>query len=176
MASFGTFCPIAPPAGVQLALIAEASTSIGLVNKVAQARKGENMRPCFLVVDNEYPGSISTRKLVLESAKLNVLTAYTAEEAIRTIERFPNIDGIVLDTQLKGRPCAELIDRLRTANTDMPIITVSPSGHDPCGGEQFHVSNFDPRQLLEAVKKISPNRMSYVEQRESDISSGNSTP
>ena len=28
------------------------------------------IRPCFLVVDNEYPGSISTRKLVLESAKL----------------------------------------------------------------------------------------------------------
>lgn len=134
------------------------------------------MRPCFLVVDNEYPGSISTRKLVLESAKLNVLTAYTAEEAIRTIERFPNIDGVVLDTQLKGRPCAEIIGRLRSAKIDMPIITVSPSGHDPCGGEQFHVSTFDPKQLLEAVKKISPQRMSYVVQRENDIASSNGNP
>jgi CheY-like chemotaxis protein len=136
------------------------------------------MRPCFLVVDNEYPGSISTRKLVLESAKLNVLTAYTADEALRTVERFPNIDGIVLDTQLKGPPCAELIVLLRNSQKNLPIITVSPSGHDPCGGEQFHVSNFDPKQLLDAVKKISPARMSYVVKREGEISSsaGNAGP
>lgn len=134
------------------------------------------MRPCFLVVDNEYPGSISTRKLVLESAKLNVLTAYTADEAIRTVERFPNIDGIVLDTQLKGRPCAEVIGLLRSSQKNLPIITVSPSGHDPCGGEQFHVSNFDPKQLLEAVRKISPARMSYVAKRESEIASGADGP
>lgn len=134
------------------------------------------MRPCFLVVDNEYPGSISTRKLVLESAKLNVLTAYTAEEAIRTLERFPNIDGVVLDTQLRGRPCAELIEQMRTKQTNMPIITVSPSGHDPCGGEQFHVSNYDPKQLLEAVRKISPGRMSYVVKRENEIGADAATP
>jgi DNA-binding response OmpR family regulator len=131
------------------------------------------MRPCFLVVDNDYPGSISTRKLVLESAKLNVLTAHTAEEAVRTIQRFPNIDGVVLDTQLKGLPCAEVIEQMRGAKTDMPVITVSPSGHDPCGGEQYHVSNFDPKQLLEAVRKISPQRMSYVVQRENEIISDN---
>jgi CheY-like chemotaxis protein len=134
------------------------------------------MRPCFLVVDNEYPGSISTRKLVLESAKLNVLTAYTADEALRTVQRFPNIDGIVVDTQLKGRSCAELIDLLRSAQKNLPIITVSPSGHDPCGGEQYHVSNFDPKQLLEAVQKISPTRMSYVVSRENEMSSSPDRP
>lgn len=129
------------------------------------------MRPCFLVVDNEYPGSISARKLVLESAKLNVLTAYTPDEALRTVQRFPNIDGIVLDTQLKGRPCAELIEQLKHMQTNLPIITVSPSGHDPCGGEQYHVSNFDPKTLLDIVGKISPARMSYVVKREDEISS-----
>lgn len=35
------------------------------------------IRPCFLVIDREFPGSISTRKLVLETAKFNVLTAYS---------------------------------------------------------------------------------------------------
>jgi CheY-like chemotaxis protein len=147
-----------------------------MVRQANAGRKGEYMRPCFLVVDNEYPGSISTRKLVLESAKLNVLTAYTADEAIRTIERFPNIDGVVVDTQLKGRPCGELIELLRNTQKGMPIITVSPSGHDPCGGEQFHVSTFDPKQLLEAVKKISPTRMSYVMKRENEISFGTGSP
>lgn len=127
------------------------------------------MRPCFLVVDNDYPGSISARKLVLESAKLNVLTAYTADEAIRTLERFPNVDGIVLDTQLRGRPCSELIAQLRNREMPVPVITVSPSGHDPCGGEQYHVSTFDPKQLLEVIQKVAPKRMSYVVSHEAEI-------
>ncbi len=128
------------------------------------------MRPCFLVVDNEYPGSISTRKLVVESAKLNALTAYSPDEAIQTLQRFPNIDGVVLDTQLRGRSCAELINELREIQNDVPIITVSPSGHDPCGGEQYHVSNFDPKHLLEAIQKVCPHEMSRVVKHEGEIS------
>jgi CheY-like chemotaxis protein len=132
------------------------------------------MRPCFLVVDNEYPGSISTRKLVLESAKLNVITAYSPEEAIHTLNRFPNVDGIVLDTQLQGRPnhdaCTEVIQEIRNSHAQIPIVTVSPGGQDPCGGEQYHVSNFDPKQLLDTLHKIRPNEMNSVVRHESDIS------
>lgn len=114
------------------------------------------MRPCFLVVDNEYPGSISTRKLVLESAKLNVITAYSPEEAIQTLERFPHVDGIVVDTRLHGRSCVDFVELLRSHHINLPIVTVSPGGHDPCGKEHYHVSNFDPEQLLETLRKIRP--------------------
>ncbi len=128
------------------------------------------MRPCFLVVDNEYPGSISTRKLVLESAKLNVITAHSPEEAVSTLKRFPNIDGVVLDTQLQGRPCTEVVKQIRSQHAEIPIVTVSPGGQDPCGGEQFHVSNFDPKLLLDALHKIRPNAMNKVVRHENDIS------
>ncbi len=48
------------------------------------------VRPCFLVIDREFPGSISTRKLVIETAKFNVVTAYTAQtEAVRGLKRTP---------------------------------------------------------------------------------------
>jgi DNA-binding response OmpR family regulator len=134
------------------------------------------MRPCVLVVDNEYPGSVSSRKLVLESAKLNVLTAFTADEAINTLARFPNVDAVVIDVQLRGCVCFELIKSLRDLQENVVIITSSPTGQLPCGGEQYHVSNFDPKQLLEALRKISPRRMSYVQQREieADLSAANS--
>jgi CheY-like chemotaxis protein len=128
------------------------------------------MRPCFLVVDNEYPGSISTRKLVLESAKLNVITAYSPEEALNTLNRFPNVDGIVIDTQLQGRSCAEIVAHIRSEHAGIPIVTVSPGGQDPCGGEQFHVSNFDPKLLLDTLHKIRPNEMNKVVRHENDIS------
>lgn len=127
-------------------------------------------RPCFLVVDNEYPGSISTRKLVLESAKLNVITAYSPEEAIRTLDRFPGVDGVVIDTQIQGRSCAEIVSQIRSKHDGIAIVTVSPGGQDPCGDEQYHVSSFDPKQLLDALHKIRPNEMNTVIRHESDIS------
>ena len=113
------------------------------------------IRPCFLVVDKQYPGSISTRKLVIETAMLNVLTAYSAEEAVATLERFPNVNGVVMDTEVPGLPCRELIQRLRAVR-NLPIITVSPSGQDPCGGEEFHVSSYDPQDLLEQLSAVCP--------------------
>jgi len=134
------------------------------------------MRPCILVVENEYPGNIPTRKLVLESAKLNVLTAFTPDEAIQALQRFPNIDGIVLDTQLRGRDCAMLIEDLRALQPDMPIITISPTGQTPCGNENIHVSSYDPVHLIEAVQKIAPLRMSYVVKREKEIISRLANP
>lgn len=113
-------------------------------------------RPCFLVIDKQYPGSISTRKLVIETAMLNVLTAYSADEALETLARFPNVDGIVMDTEVPGLSCTELIDRLRRIRSDIPIVTVSPSGYEPCGGEERHVSSYDPQDLLEQMQQICP--------------------
>ena len=114
------------------------------------------IRPCFLVIDNQYPGNISTRKLVIETALLNVVTAYSAEEAIQTLARFPNVNGIVLDSEAKGMSCRELIDRLRAIRREIPIVTVSPSGYDACGGEQYHCSSYDPQELLAQLQKICP--------------------
>ena len=127
-------------------------------------------RPCFLVIDREYPCSISARKLVLESAKLNVITAYSAEEAIDTLERFPNVDGIVLDTDVRGRTCKDFIDQLRTKRANVPIITVSPSGHNPCGDEWLHISSFDPEKLLAALEKIYAKEITQVVEEDEDCS------
>ncbi|HUA93611.1 MAG TPA: response regulator [Terracidiphilus sp.] len=111
-------------------------------------------RPCFLVIDKQYPGNISTRKLVIETALLNVITAYSASEAIATLDRFPKVDGIVLDTEVYGMPCRQLIGELRKVRHNIPIVTVSPSGHSRCDGEEYHVSSYDPQDLLEQLQHI----------------------
>ncbi|HEX4006929.1 MAG TPA: response regulator [Acidobacteriaceae bacterium] len=116
-------------------------------------------RPCFLVIDKQYPGSISGRKLVIETAMLNVITAYSAGEAVEMLGRFPRVDGVVLDTEVRGMSCSELIRQLRAIRGDIPIISVSPSGHDPCGGEQFHVSSYDPQDLLEQLQVLCPKEI-----------------
>lgn len=129
------------------------------------------VRPCFLVIDKQYPGSISARKLVIETAMLNVITAYSAEEAIQTLTRFPNVDGIVIDTEVHGMSCQQLIERLRSIRREVPIVTVSPSGYDPCGGEQHHVSSYSPRELLDHLQQICAKESSQAV-RESGLPPG----
>lgn len=125
------------------------------------------MRPCFLILDYDFPGSISARKLVIESAKLNVITAYSQQEAIDTLQRYPSVDGVVLNAQVEGRfSCRELIERLRQVRADVPVVTVSASGHDPCGLEQFHVSSYDPRKLLGVLEEVCPQSAPSIEHEE----------
>ncbi len=124
------------------------------------------MRPCFLVLDQEYLGSISTRKLVIETAKLNVITAYSPDEALETLSRFPNVDGVVIDTELGRRKCEQFIDEMLRVRADIPIVTVSPGGNAPCGKEQYHVSNFDPRRLLDVLQEICTSEPQLCEKGE----------
>jgi hypothetical protein len=128
------------------------------------------MRPCFLILDDEFPGSISSRKLVIESAKLNVITAYSPDEAIETLHRFPNVTGVVINVQMHGKKtCRQVIDGLREVHSGVPIITVSPSGYDRCGGEQFHVSSFDPKQLLDVLEAVCPDETAKTIQHDKEI-------
>ncbi len=119
------------------------------------------VRPCFLVVDREYSGNLSTRKLVLESAKLNVITAYSGREALATLQRFPAVSGVVLDARIPDMPCAEVIKALKAVQPGIPIIVVSSPRSGPCEGD-YHLESFDPRRLLALIEKIQPEAMATI--------------
>jgi DNA-binding response OmpR family regulator len=114
------------------------------------------IRPCILVIDHEFPGSISTRKLVLETAKYNVITAYSSREGIETLERFPAVDGVVLNAGNHDIPCEDAVATIRKAYPSMPIIVTSDSGQDECEGAHHAVRSFDPAALLEKLRALFP--------------------
>jgi CheY-like chemotaxis protein len=126
------------------------------------------MRPCFIILDYDCPGNISARKLVIETAKLNVITAYSSHEVIETLARFPGVNGVVVNAQRNGSrmTCAEIIAKLREVRSDVPIITVTATGNDPCGGEDFHVSSYDPRHLLSVLERVAPESTREIERNE----------
>lgn len=124
------------------------------------------LRPCFLVVDREQFGSISTRKLVIETAKFNVITAYSYAEAMEALERFPNVDGVVLDAAIKNGSCTELVATMKQLRPEMPIIVVGSSERHPCESPTMHLETFDPKQLLDVLKQLNPERAADIEQRE----------
>ncbi len=128
-------------------------------------------RPCFLVVDREYVGSISTRKLVIETAKLNVITAYSGAEAVATLERFPMIDGIVLDTGIADVPCEELVERLKAVR-DLPVVAIGVPRVGRCEHADYFFEAFEPAKLLNLLQRIAPDAARVMEQEKTGVPTG----
>jgi DNA-binding response OmpR family regulator len=124
------------------------------------------LRPCFLVIDREHSGSISTRKLVIESAKFNVVTAYSGSEALETFERFPNIDGVVLNATIHDVPCETIVATIRSRTSQVPIIIVQGPGSQHCPGASDYVDSFDPASLLELLHKLFPRATQSIKQQD----------
>ena len=127
------------------------------------------VRPCFIVIDREYASSISTRKLVIETAKLNVITAYSAPEAIGTLKRFPGVNGVVMDAGLPDMPCAELVSALKKIQAKLVVICISGPGRAFCDGADHHLDTFDPARLLELLKQIEPEDSAIIEARNEEL-------
>jgi CheY-like chemotaxis protein len=128
------------------------------------------IRPCFLVIDREFPGSISTRKLVIETAKFNVLTAYSGKEAIEIFRRFPAVSGIVLDGGIDDISCADVARELKQINPACPIIVIAAPGFTDCSQSDFQLESFDPAKLLEILKSIKPEATAEIEKRNETLS------
>ena len=119
-----------------------------------------------MVIDRDYAGNISTRKLVIETAKLNVITAYSGSEAIETLKKFPNIDGVVADTATEDMAFDDLVRALKAIRSDVPVIAIST----PRSGESlladYQLETFDPARLLELLKNLKPEKTQAIDAQE----------
>jgi response regulator RpfG family c-di-GMP phosphodiesterase len=127
------------------------------------------IRPCFLVVDPEHSGSISTRKLVIETAKMNVITAYSGAEATATLRRFSGVDGVVLDAGIKDVACADLIIQLKDIKPDVRIVVVARPGHWQCEGADQFLENYDPKELLTLLRGLEPDAAARIKEHEAEL-------
>ena len=126
-------------------------------------------RPCFLVIDREFPGSISTRKLVIETAKFNVITAYSGTEALEIFARFPAISGIVLDGGLDDISCSKVAQHIKAVQPKLPVIVISAPGFDGCPEADYHLESFDPAKLLETLRGLKPDASAEIEKRNEQL-------
>lgn len=124
------------------------------------------IRPCFLVIDPEYPGTISTRKLVIETAKFNVITSYSGKEAIETIRRFPKLHGIVMDATIRDISCSDLVSEIKQIAPEIPIVVTSGKSYIECGATDHHLDNYDPKELLNLLKSMYPEQAAQIMQQD----------
>jgi CheY-like chemotaxis protein len=108
----------------------------------------------FLVIEVEQPEGISTRKLVLETARHNVLTAYSGREGLHLLERFPKVDAVVVHSRIEPMGCREVIDTVKDKHPELPIVVVAPDQNYYCPQVTNVISSHNPRDLLDTLQGL----------------------
>ena len=111
-------------------------------------------RLAFLIIESEPAQGLSTRKLLLETAKHNVITAYSAEEGIRMFKRFPRVDVVCIDTELEDLDKFDLVAKIKEQNSEIRILALTPriGGHFEWADEV--INSHDPAALLKCLEKM----------------------
>jgi CheY-like chemotaxis protein len=110
-------------------------------------------RPTLLVAEPEPAEALSVRKLVLETAKFNVLTAHSTREAINIFQSFPNISAAIA-VDADDIDCEVITTAIKDAAPKVPAIALSARVGYRCRVADHHVSSHEPEQLLRLVREL----------------------
>ena len=106
-----------------------------------------------LIVEVEQPEGLSSRKLIIESMKHNVVTAYSGVEALELLSRM-RPDIVLAHSDLRAPSCAEFLKQVRGEFPTMPLVVTSPRA-ESCSIEDYVVNSLEPAQLVGLIKKLS---------------------
>lgn len=100
-----------------------------------------------LMMEEEQPEGLSARKLVVETAKHNVLTAYNLSDGLALLHRFPNVDVIMVHSRLLEQK-GDLLDDVRQTCPGKPIILATPFANEHRPQADYIVDSHKPHDLL----------------------------
>lgn len=103
--------------------------------------------------------SLSTRKLVVETAGYNCLSAISAAQALEFAERHP-VDFIVYDVDVHDLPIRETIGKLRQRFPKAPVYLLTPQGWEPQALRGVSDGVFekmrDPAEMIRIIEQRVP--------------------
>ncbi len=103
----------------------------------------------ILMIESEQPEGISSRKLVVETAKHNVITAYNPETGLALLRRFPAVDAVLIHASVLDH--LPLIPQVREISPSVPIIVATPRPSDHFEGADYTVPSHEPQRLLDLL-------------------------
>jgi DNA-binding NtrC family response regulator len=110
-------------------------------------------RLSFLLVEKDRDG-LSPRKILLESAKHNVVTAYSLSEGLAMFRRFVNVDAIAIDARFGDEVCSEMVRQVKSTHPQLKIVAFMSTSDHECGWADYRVEPHDPASLLEVLVKM----------------------
>jgi CheY-like chemotaxis protein len=110
-------------------------------------------RPTILVAEPEPSEALSVRKLVLETAKFNVITAHTTQEALDLFHLFPNLNVavLVMDTSID---CERIAQSIRKATDKIALVALSARIGDKCAFADHNLSSHEPGELVDLMRSL----------------------
>jgi hypothetical protein len=111
----------------------------------------------ILMIEAEQPEGLSARKLVVETAKHNVITAYTVDDGMDLLRRFPHVDAVLVHGALLAKN-PEFASALREQAPDVPIILAAPFGNMSDPHVNYVIDSHNPQDILNLLNSnhISP--------------------
>ena len=109
------------------------------------------MRVIVMMIEIEQPEGLSARKLVLETAKHNVITAYNGTDGLRLFKRFPDVDAVVVHIDVQDMPFPEVVRQVREIRPEIPIIALSPVGDLALEGVNYVIPSHQPQAILDVL-------------------------
>lgn len=111
------------------------------------------VRPSFIVAEPEPEQALSSRKLLLETFKFNVITAHSIEETLEMVRLFPNCDALIVHCGLRELDGEDTIKTVKTAASKMPIIALTPMDRQLKWAD-YIVHSHHPQELLTLVQEL----------------------
>jgi response regulator RpfG family c-di-GMP phosphodiesterase len=108
----------------------------------------------FLVVETEPPQGLSTRKLLLETAQHNVISAHSPEEGVEMFHRFPNVDVVAVDGSFSEANCASLVRAIKQESPNIRVVAFLPNVAGHCHWADETISSHDPAGLLKLLQEM----------------------
>jgi hypothetical protein len=121
-------------------------------------REGALPSLVVLMIEAEQPEGLSARKLVVETAKHNVLTAYCKDDGLGLLRRFPNVDAIFVHAALlENSP--DILSTVRKMAADIPLIVAAPFGNARSEEADFIIDSHNPQELLRLLtQEVKPRK------------------
>jgi hypothetical protein len=104
----------------------------------------------LLMIEPEQPEALSARKLVVETEKHNVLTAYDRSVGMDLLRRFPNVDAVFVHIHcIHEHP--GLLKEIKTLVPGTPLIVASPSATEIPAEADYVVDSHLPHAMLQIL-------------------------
>jgi hypothetical protein len=110
------------------------------------------IRPAVIIAEPEPANALSVRKIVVETAKFNVLTVHSTEELRQTMEEFPAVRGVILHQDLANGNVKGLTGEIKQRLPEKPLIMLSSRSFPVLG--DYHLDSHDPEQLIALLREL----------------------
>lgn len=89
-------------------------------------------RKIVLIVEAEQTEGISARKMLIESLRHHVMTAYSGSEALELLERV-HADVVLVHSHIEGQSCEDIVSAVAQRFPHVQVVALTPGGSQFCG-------------------------------------------